>query len=82
MSNPAESLADLRDRVATDVRALLTTASFHFASDTELADSIALGGDILRFAEALLVEGVAELAERSRSLSRDTRPAGPRHPPT
>ena len=68
MDNPAERLADLRAQVAHEVGALLAGASLHSASDSALADSVALAGDLLRLVEAALIDGVGELAERSRSL--------------
>ena len=73
MDNPAERLADLRAQVAHEVGALLAGASLHSASDSALADSVALAGDLLRLVEAALIDGVGELAERSRSLARDER---------
>jgi hypothetical protein len=73
MTNPAERLADLHAHVAREVGDLLVSASLHSASDTSLADSVALAGDLLRLVEAVLIDGVGDLAERSRSLSRDER---------
>ena len=73
MSNPADTLADLRDRVAGMVGEVLGGAALHRASDVDLADAIRVGGDLLRIVEGLLVDGVAELAERSRSIDRAER---------
>ena len=71
MSSPLSPRRPARTR-RDDVRALLATAACtRVGRGTGRFDRA--GGDILRLVEALLVDGVAELAERSRSVPRDER---------
>ena len=73
MESPIEPLADLRTQVAEAVRGVSDGHLLHHASDAELAAAIVLAGDIARLVEGVLIDGVAELAERSSSRATDER---------
>ncbi|MFT4219220.1 MAG: DUF222 domain-containing protein [Microbacterium sp.] len=73
MESIADTLSDLHARVAEVIGETLRSHAVHYSSDDELASAVARAGDLVREVEALLVESVAELAERSRALSRDAR---------
>lgn len=67
------TLSSLRSAAAEAVDDALRAGAIHASSDFELADTLAVAGDLLRLVEALLIEGAAEVAERSGSLARDER---------
>src|SRR6478736_4974715 len=73
MRSPVEPLSDLRTQVAEAVDGVSDGHLLHVASDRELAAAIALAGDIARLVEGVLIDGVAELAERSSSRATDER---------
>ena len=65
MESPIELLSDLRTQVAEALRGVSDAHLLHHASDADLAAAIAIAGDIARLVEGVLIDGVAELAERS-----------------
>jgi len=73
MNSLVDDLADLRSRVADVVQAGARERGLHDAADDELLDALARAADVTRLLEALLIEGVGEIAERSRSMARDER---------
>lgn len=73
MERLSDTLDDLHRQVSTVLGGVLRTAALHHAGDGELAQAVARGGDLVRMVEALLVEAVGEIVERSQSPSRDER---------
>src|SRR4051812_50167189 len=73
MTNPVAPLADLLAQVTAVLSGIGREQDLHHADDQALASAIALGGDVLRLAEGLLLEGIAEVAERSRMRAVDER---------
>ena len=73
MESPIEPLSDLRTQVAEALRGVSDAHLLHHASDADLAAAIAIAGDIARLVEGVLIDGVAELAERSGSRATDER---------
>lgn len=73
MESLVDILDDLQSQVSEVVGSVLSGAGLHGAGDGELAHVVRRGGDLLRVVEALLVEAVGEVVERSQSPVRDER---------
>ena len=73
MESLVDTLDDLHGQVSTVIGGMLRTTGLHDASDTDLAQAVARGGDMLRMVEAVVIEAVGEIVERSQSPSRDER---------
>ena len=73
MESLIEPLSDLRMQVAEALHGVSDAHLLHHASDADLAAAIAIAGDIARLVEGVLIDGVAELAERSGSRVTDER---------
>lgn len=73
MNELLDTLIDLRSRVVEIVDEGARGGLLHGAGDDALMDAIARTADVTRLLEAMLIEGVGELAERSKSFSRDER---------
>ncbi|MET0734585.1 MAG: DUF222 domain-containing protein [Microbacterium sp.] len=68
-----DTLEELSATARTTIGDVLDASQLHRSSDDALVAAIAVAGDIARLVEAVLVEGVAELAERSRMRATDER---------
>lgn len=73
MEDLIDTLTDLQQRVSATIEEVVRRARLRTASDAELADAVARAGGIARSVDALLVESVGELADRSRSVDRAER---------
>lgn len=69
MTSVVEALREAADLVASAG----VDGGLHGVSDDELMDAVAAAGALLRLVEGVVVEGVGEVADRSRSLERDGR---------
>jgi hypothetical protein len=68
-----EQLEELVARAAEVIGEVTARSGLHHASDTALAAAMAFAGDLARRAEGALIEGVAEIEERSRMRDLDAR---------
>ncbi|MBN9168661.1 MAG: HNH endonuclease, partial [Microbacterium sp.] len=73
MEDLIDTLTDLQQRVSATIEEVVRRARLRTASDAELTDAVARAGGIARSVDALLVESVGELADRSRSVDRAER---------
>lgn len=73
MQNPVDALTAAREHLASAARGVLESGAVHTASDDELVEVLAVAGDLLRLVEGVVLEGVAEIAERSRMRATDER---------
>ena len=73
MEHLADTLDDLHRQVREVVGGVLRCTGLHDASDADLAQAVVRGGDVLRLVEAVVVEAVGEIVERSQSVTRDER---------
>lgn len=67
------SMVDALRQAASVIAAAEIDRRVHAVSDDELMDVVAAAGALLRRVEGALVEGVGEIADRSRSIERDAR---------
>lgn len=73
MGTLLDDLADLRSRIAGVVVRATQGGEVHAAADDQLVEVLVRAADAHRALEAVLVEGVGEIAARSRSMVRDER---------
>ena len=73
MNSLVDDLTALRWHVDEVIRTGIRETAIHSAADGDLVDAVARAGDLARAVEAVMVELVGELQERSRAMSRDER---------
>lgn len=73
MTTVVDTLDSLVEEVRRHVSDIASSQAFHGATDDVLRAAVAAAGDALRAVEAIVIAGVAELSERSRTSDRAER---------
>ncbi|WP_344780850.1 HNH endonuclease signature motif containing protein [Microbacterium kribbense] len=73
MNEAIGTLDGIREQLAVLVSSAFDSGAMHHSAEAELLEALRAAGDLQRLVDAVLVEGVAEIAERSRQRDRSER---------